>query len=289
MNQNINLPEFFKNQLNQQYDEQIIEKIIKGYCQKRKTTLRINTLKASIDTILTQFEQLGIAYERVLWSNEAVILKEVQEKQIQTLEMYEKGEIYLQSLSSMLPPIILNPKPSTDILDMTAAPGGKTTQIAALTQNKAHITACERNVIRAKRLKYNIEKQGASSVYVMLADSTKMDDCFAFDTILLDAPCSGSGTLSSQDSHISEKFTIELLEKCQKWQLSLLQKAMNLLKPGQEMVYSTCSILACENEEIVERVLHQTKSEIVPIEFSGMETLPTLPVKLKRYFVHLSK
>ena len=90
----------------------------------------------------------------------------------------------------MLPPIVLNPKENYDILDMAAAPGGKTTQIAALTQNNAHITACEMNQIRLERLKYNVEKQGASSVYVMKQDARRIDDFFSFDQILLDAPCS---------------------------------------------------------------------------------------------------
>ena len=72
----------------------------------------------------------------------------------------------MQSLSSMLPPLILQPREGIDILDMAAAPGGKTTQIAALTKNKANITACEKNKIRIKRLNYNIEKQGAK-VYVI--------------------------------------------------------------------------------------------------------------------------
>lgn len=88
------------------------------------------------------------------------------EKEIKNLPIYEEGKIYLQSLSSMLPPIILEPKEGADILDMAAAPGGKTTQIAALTNNKANITACEKNKIRTERLKYNLEKQGAKA-YIM--------------------------------------------------------------------------------------------------------------------------
>ena len=96
----------------------------------------------------------------------------------------------------MLPAIILQPKEKMDILDMTAAPGGKTTQMAALTNNKAHITACEMNKIRFERMKYNLEKQGATCVFAMNQDSRRIDDFFSFDQILLDAPCSGSGTLN---------------------------------------------------------------------------------------------
>lgn len=272
-----NLPQFLMDLLQKQYGEQITEKILQGYSANRKTTFRINTLKTDINSVLDQLDKNQIAYERVHWSKEAVILKQAQEKEIEALEMYEKGEIYLQSLSSMLPPIILNPKPNTDILDMTAAPGGKTTQMAAITQNKAHITACEMNPIRAERLKYNIEKQGANA-YVMVSDSRKIDDFFAFDSILLDAPCSGSGTLNLKN--FPEKFTMKLIEKSMKSQISLLEKALTILKSGQEMVYSTCSILSCENEEIVEKVLKEAKAEIVPIEMEGMEHLPKLPVKL---------
>lgn len=274
-----NLPQFLIDLLNQQYGEEMTRKIIQGYSVNRKTTFRINILKTDINSVFEQLNKAKIAYEKVSWSKEAVILKEAQEKEIQALEMYEKGEIYLQSLSSMLPPIILNPKPNTDILDMAAAPGGKTTQMAAMTQNKAHITACEMNPIRSERLKYNIKNQGANA-YVMVTDSRKIDDFFAFDAILLDSPCSGSGILHSNDKNLSKKFTMKLIEKSMESQISLLKKALNILKSGQEMVYSTCSILSCENEEIVKKVLKESKAEIIPIQFEGMKSLPQLPVKL---------
>ncbi len=129
------------------------------------------------------------------------------------MSIYKNGELYLQSLSSMLPPIILEPKERTDILDMAAAPGGKTTQIAALTNNRAHITACEKNKIRAERLKYNIDKQGATCVFIMEKDSRYIDNFFSFDQILLDAPCSGSGTLDFKDQNIEKYFTKQLIER----------------------------------------------------------------------------
>lgn len=184
------LPEFLKEMLNEQYGEKIAERIIEGYKVKRPVTFRVNTLKVATMEIEDTLRKAGIELERVAWSKEAFILKNVSEKDIKNMEIYTNGKIYLQSLSSMLPPIILNPKEGYDILDMAAAPGGKTTQLAALTQNKAHITACEMNTIRLERLKYNIEKQGANSVYTMQTDSRRIDDFFSFDQILLDAPCS---------------------------------------------------------------------------------------------------
>jgi len=274
------MPEFLEKMLQQQYGEEITKKIIEGYRVKRKTTLRVNTLKSNIHEIEKILQESQIEYEKVKWSKEGLIIKNVTEKEIRNLEIYEQGKIYLQSLSSMLPPIILQPKEKTDILDMAAAPGGKTTQIAALTNNKANITACELNTIRAERLKYNIEKQGAN-VYVMVRDARKIDDFFSFDQILLDAPCSGSGTLNLEDNKLKENFTKKLIDKSIASQTALLRKAINILKPGKEMIYSTCSILSGENEEVIEKITKEKNIEIIPIEFEGIEELPLLPTKIE--------
>lgn len=271
---------FLEEKLEKQYGKEITKEIIKGYQTKRKTTLRINTIKSNIEEIKKELEKEKIEYETIKWSKEALIIKNADEKSIQEMEIYKNGKIYLQSLSSMLPPIILEPKEGTDILDMAAAPGGKTTQIAAITNNKAHITACEKNKIRAERLKYNVDKQGATCVFIMPKDSRFIDDFFSFDQILLDAPCSGSGTLDYNDANIEKYFTEQLVERSSKTQKTLLAKAIKLLKPEHEMVYSTCSILSCENEDVVASVIKNGNIEIVPIKFNGMEELPILPTKV---------
>lgn len=266
--------------LEKQYTEEYVTKIMSGYKKTRKTTLRVNTIKSSIEEIKNKLNEANIDYEQVDWSKEAFIIKNADEKIIQEMDIYQNGQIYLQSLSSMLPPIILDPKQGSDILDMAAAPGGKTTQIAALSNNKSHITACEKNKIRFERLKYNIEKQGASCVFIMAKDSRYIDDFFSFNQILLDAPCSGSGTLNIEDMKFEKNFTEQLIEKSIKTQESLLKKAIKILKPGHEMVYSTCSILSSENEDVINRVIRNTDAEIVPIYFDGIEQLPLLPTKI---------
>lgn len=275
------IPEFLKEKLKSQYGTELKEKILEGYSKKRNVTFRVNTLKAIVEEIEEVLKKENIEFEKVIWSNEAFVIKNVREEDIQKLEIYEQGKIYLQSLSSMLPPIVLNPEEGKDILDMAASPGGKTTQMAALSDNKAHITACEMNNIRIEKLKYNVEKQGASCVYIMPKDSRQIDDFFSFDQILLDSPCSGSGTLSSEDTNTEKYFTPKLIEKSTKSQYALLKKALKILKSNHEMVYSTCSILKEENEEIVRKVLKEIKAEIVPIEFEGIEELPILPVTLE--------
>lgn len=273
--------EFLEKKLEEQYGLEIKNQIFQGYEAKRKVTFRVNTLKSSVIEIENILNSLNIKYQKVSWSNEAFIIINSNESDLQKLDIYKKGKIYLQSLSSMLPPIVLNPKEGTDILDMAAAPGGKTTQMASLSNNKAHITACEMNNIRIEKLKYNVELQGATCVYIMQKDSRQIDDFFSFDQILLDAPCSGSGTLSTSDENVEKYFTEKLIEKSAKSQLALLKKAIKILKKGQEMVYSTCSILSKENEDIVLKVMSENNLEIVPIEFEGIEELPLLPSKIK--------
>lgn len=109
-------------------------------------------------------------------------------------------------------------------------------------------------------------------------DARCIDDFFSFDSILLDAPCSGSGTLGE---NIEKNFTYKLIEKSSSRQLALLRKALKILKNNHEMVYSTCSILSKENEEIVNKVLKETNASIIPIDFNGIEELPLLPTKIK--------
>lgn len=267
------IPEFLQEKLLKQYGQEITEQIINGYSEKRPVTLRVNTIKSNRTRVIEELTKAQITFKEVEWYSDALIIENVREEEIKKLEIYEKGEIYLQSLSSMLPPIILEPKADENILDMASAPGGKTTQMSALTDNCAMITACEKNKIRAERLKYNLEKQGVRSVNIMVEDARKLDDFFSFDKILLDAPCSGSGTTNIFET----KFTQELIERSAKTQEELLRKAIKILKPGQEMVYSTCSILEQENENILKKIL--SKVDIVPIK--EIPEIPTLPTIIK--------
>lgn len=260
-----NIPEFLYQKLVNQYGEKLTKEIINGYKTKRYITIRVNTLKTEVSYIKKQFEINNIAYEEVSWFKDALVIKDTQFEKITNLDIYNNGEIYLQSLSSMLPPLILNPKPSENILDMTAAPGSKTTQIACLTNNKALITAVEKNKIRSDRLKYNIKKQGATKINVLNMDATKLDEFYSFDKILLDAPCSGSGTLNIYDKSILT-YDEKLIERSKTIQYKLLNKAISLLKSGHEMVYSTCSIIKEENEDIINKILEEGKVELVDIE-----------------------
>lgn len=268
------IPQFLKEMLVNQYGQETTEKIIKGYV-KKVVTIRINTIKTSKQEIIDKLKNAQIEFDEIEYNNNALIIRNKNEEDLRKLDVYENGEIYMQSLSSMLPPIVLEPREKENILDMTAAPGGKTTQMSAMTDNKAYITACEKNKIRAERLKYNLQKQGAKMVNVMQEDARKLSDYFSFDKILLDAPCSGSGT----ENVLNVKFTEELIERSVKTQEELLKKALKILKPGGEMVYSTCSILKQENENLLKKFLKKSKIEIVPIDLP--DEIPMLPTTLE--------
>ena len=259
----IDLPEWLENELKSQYNEEQFNKIINGYNSNRKTTFRVNTIKSNKEEIIEELEANKIEYEII--NNE--IVKNVQSPTIFLLEndieirktkIYEEGKIYIQNLSSMIPPLFLNPKEQEDILDMAAAPGGKTTQMAAMSDNKANITACERNTIRLDKMMYNINKQGVN-VYCINKNSLELDDFLKFDKILLDAPCTGTGTINHK-TNFEKHLTKSLLEKTIKTQEKLLNKAIKLLKKDGELIYSTCSILKKENDEMIQKILSQNSN-----------------------------
>lgn len=274
----IEIPNFLKEKLLSYYNEEEVNKIIQGYEEKKYVTLRINVVKSNKLEVTKILKEENVEYDEVSWYEDAIIIKNVSEDKIRTLSIYEDGKIYLQSLSSMMPPLVLNPGRES-ILDMAAAPGGKTTQIYNLSNGEALITACEKNKIRGDRLKYNLTKQGATRVNVLNKDARELDDFLSFDKILLDAPCSGSGTINLNNENTIKYFNNDLVARSTKVQKELLSKAIDLLKKDHEMVYSTCSILREENEEILENFIKTNKIEIVPINkelFDGITLLPTI-------------
>ena len=270
------------------FDSAVADRIFDGYraaCD-RPVTLRANTLRATASDVAAALEDAGIAFEMVSWYGDAFVLADgVRERAVWDLDIYQQGGVYLQSLSSMMPPLVLEPYRGADILDMCAAPGGKTSQIAALTGGAAHITACEMNGPRAEKLTYNLEKLGARNVQVMRTDARRLDEFFSFDQILLDAPCTGSGTACASDERAAKRITEALLKKVTRSQRALLDRALTVLKPGGALIYSTCSILPEENEEQVATALkHHRDCEVKPVDtlaFDGADAPDILPGRIE--------
>lgn len=279
------LPAFFEPMLVSQYGAEAARRIVEGCNVRRSSSLRANALATTREEVAAALNEAGISWEGVSWYADAFVIRDAGEKALWDLPVYEAGKIYLQSLSSMLPPIVLGAERGIDILDMCAAPGGKTTQLAAIGGKGCRITACEMHPPRADKLEYNLRKQGANNVVVMRTDARRLDEFFRFDRILVDAPCSGSGTLRTRDPKLASRFTEKLVQKSVKSQKALLGKALELLKPGGTLVYSTCSVLGCENEDVVRECLKTANKrgiyEIDPIEMEGIEELPLLPVSIE--------
>lgn len=262
---------FLREILIKEYGEKITDQIMKN--DKRKSTFRVNTLRIDTTKVKEILNQNQIIFEEVPWYKDAFIIEN--EEKVRSLDLYKEGKIYFQSLSSMLPAYLLHPKEKEQILDMAASPGGKTMFMYVLSFGKALITACEKNKIRYDKMKFNFDKQGMKNITTLCTDALKLDDFFSFDKILLDSPCSGSGTILLSDEKTYQYFTFDLIERCENLQYSLLKKAIHLLKPNHEMIYSTCSILKEENEEMIKKVLKEENIEIVPIDLD--ESIRTLP------------
>lgn len=269
------LPLDFITELNNTFTPRIVDKILSGMLEKRYTTLRVNSIKYNIEELKKYFDNIGIKYKTVPWYDDALIILNSNESQIQSLEIYKNGFIYMQSLSSMLPPLVLKPKENERVLDLTAAPGSKTTQMASLMNNKGYILANELDKIRCDKLRFNIKMQGATICEVQNGRGEEIGEKYPneFDKVLLDTPCSGEGRFILQDEKSYKAWSTKEVEDLTKTQKGLFASAYKALKLGGEMVYSTCTLNKFENEEVLNWALNQFNMEIVKIEIELKNTL----------------
>ena len=224
---------------------------------------------------MTQFKINNIKFDRVSWYNDGLVLKNKAEKDIQKLDIYNDGCIYIQSLSSMIPPLVLSPKSGEKVLDLTAAPGSKTTQLAALMNNSGEIIANELDSIRYERLKYNIEKQGATIVQTINSRGEKIGEKYHefFDKVLLDVPCSGEGRFIINEPKTYRDWSIKKVNNLVKLQKKLLTSAYKALKKNGVMVYSTCTINRYENELILDWGIKNLGLKIVDINLNIKDSI----------------
>lgn len=206
-------------------------------------TFRYNRLKTTKEKVKDFLNKENILFTEHPDFPDAFIV----DYNIEDTEIYKNGEIYCQSLSSMKPVYVLDPKPGEDILDMCAAPGSKTTMIQSICNNKCNLTAVELYKDRFEKLKYNCDLQGAN-VFCKNINALDLLDALKFTKILLDAPCTGTGT---------DKGDIKVLNKTVEIQKKLIKKAKKLLNHGGILVYSTCSVLKEENEDNVDFAIKQ--------------------------------
>ena len=279
------LPKEFIENLCELHSPLVADKILAGMAGKRNTTLRVNTLKYNIQDLMRYFREINIKFERVNFYNDALIIKNANEKEIQKLEIYEKGYIYLQSLSSMVPPIFLEAKENESILDMASAPGSKTTQISAMMKNTGHIVANELDKIRCERLKFNVENQGATNTEIINGYGEKLGDKYPenFDRVLLDTPCSGEGRFIAEIPGTYRNWSVRFVKELSKIQKKLIKSGYNALKSGGIMVYSTCTLNLEENENILKWALENLNLKMMDINLDIKGAIPgdSLDTKLR--------
>lgn len=261
------LPKEFMENLYEMFSPGVVDNILKGILEKRYTTLRVNKIKYNIQDLMRYLKEINVKFDRVLWYNDALIIKNANEKELQKLDIYKKGYIYIQSLPSMIPPLVLDPKEGEKILDLTAAPGSKTTQIASLMNNNGYVLANELDKMRYEKLKYNINMQGANIVETVNGRGEKIGEKFKeqFDRVLLDAPCSGEGRFSAYDVQTYRTWSVKKVKELTKMQKKLLKSAYNALKPNGILVYSTCTLNKDENEYILNWALENLNLKLIDI------------------------
>jgi len=259
-------------------DENKLNEILHSFNLEKKSSLRINCLKSSLSEVSIFFKSKNIQFKEVPFCNHALILENISSADLTELSLYQEGKIYLQSLSSMLPALVLNPDKSDKVLDICAAPGSKTTHLAAMMGNTGEIVANDVSGNRLYKLRANLDIQGVTNVKLENNDGRSLWKKYPdyFDKTLVDVPCSMEGRFYTEDlksySHWSIK-KVKNLARLQRW---LLRSAVSATKPGGTIVYSTCTMAPEENEGVIDWLLKKDKGRVELVEFSisGLNFIP---------------
>jgi len=211
-------------------------------------SVRVNTLKTDTISLENELTGCGFNVERSGIVDNCLILKPGPDApSIDSCDAFKEGKFMVQGQAAQMASVMADPKPGMRILDCCAAPGGKTTHLAQLAENKAFITALDVNESRTRLIKQNVERLGAENVEIKVADASSYEDKDLFDIVLCDAPCSGLGIMGGKPDirlTISYERILEIIQK----QILILSNISKLVRPGGRLVYSTCTINSGENE-----------------------------------------
>jgi len=239
--------------------------VIHALNQKPNIVIRTNTLKITQDELIKILKNEGIQSEKIERTPEALLLKD--RTNIFRLQSFKEGFFEMQSDASQMVSILLGPKPGMRVIDVCAGEGSKTLHLAALMKNKGKIIAMDTQEWKLKELRRRAVKASAENIETRTVDSSKAYKRLkgTADKVLLDAPCSGLGTLR-RNPDIKWKITHSDLERLKELQRDLLDRYSPLLKIGGHMVYSVCSILLSEGEEQIKDLLKRNNNELKLIE-----------------------
>ncbi|MEM9161336.1 MAG: RsmB/NOP family class I SAM-dependent RNA methyltransferase, partial [Verrucomicrobiota bacterium] len=266
----VDFPEAFLERLKLILSEGDFASVCSQLGRRERTIFRINPLKADLGRVKNELDEAGIEFVSV----DAGLLEcfEVSGKKRRELtetKAFYEGAIFIQNPSSQLAAVVLQPEPGEEVLDLAAAPGGKTIHLAGLMRNEGFMTAVEVIKGRFYKLKGNLERCGATMV-----DSQMMDGRAAgkrwpgrFDRVLLDAPCSSEARFKKGDAKSWEHWSPRKIKETSRKQKRLILAAFDALKPGGTLLYSTCSFAPEENEGIVQSLIKRVGDavEVLPI------------------------
>eukprot|EP00108_Taenia_solium_P001188 TsM_000635500 transcript=TsM_000635500 gene=TsM_000635500 len=259
---------FMMNLLYDLFPKEILE-VVEANETDRPVTIRTNTLKTRRRDLAQALINRGVNLDPLEpWSKVGLVIYSSQVPLGATPE-YLAGHYILQGACSMLPIMALAPKPGERILDMCAAPGGKTTYIAQLMKNTGSIFANDVNMERAKALLGNCHRMGVVNTVICVEDGRKFHNVMSgFDRVLLDAPCSGTGVIA-KDPSVKAHRSDEDIKQCVMLQKQLITAAIDCCKIGGYIVYSTCSITVNENEGVIDYALRKRKVQLEETNLFG--------------------
>ena len=247
------MPEWLIEEFLEEYDIQTVEEICKNSNLKPYTTIRINKLKITKDNLIKQLKEKQISYKES-YLEDFIYLEKV--KNISNIDLFQKGYFTVQDEGAGIISIMLEPKQGQKILDACSAPGGKTTYIAELIKDNGEIIAWDLYPHRLELVKQNINRLGIKSIKTQVKDATILDESYIekFDKILIDVPCLGFVVMKRKPD-IKWQRNKQDIKKITKIQIQILNICSNYLKKGGEILYSTCSILKKENQDIINEFL----------------------------------
>lgn len=228
-------------------------KIIGIFSQRAITTIRLNPLKGDVNITKENLLKKGFELEPTSLEPNTYFVRNHDKSEMSQTQEYQEGKFYIQNLSSILDTVVLDPKPNENILDMCAAPGSKTTHIAAMTDNQSKILANDNDLSRVSSLKNVLDQFGAKSAKATYSDATEFGKKYPeyFDRVLLDAPCSGEGMIYMNSMKPLRFWSLDKIKRNSYLQRDLILSAFRTLKPGGTLVYSTCTLEPEENEGVV--------------------------------------
>ncbi len=250
-----------------------------------RQSIRINTLKGELEYIKERLEE-RFELEPVPWVREGFFINV---SNLSRVPEHSLGLIFGQEASSMIPPVVLEPKPGELILDMAAAPGAKATQIAQYMENEGCLIANDMKRGRVNVLIANLNRMGVLNALVTIKNGRyfgRFKD--TFDRILLDAPCSSVGMIRKSFRFLNE-WQLKTALRYSNVQKRLILAAYTALKPGGVMVYSTCTVDPIENEEVVSYLLRRTDAEVERIKLPVKSSEPVVEFEGRRYSEEVRK